>query len=46
MSINLINTDTYNHSVIPIGATELAKTAFFELNPMQAGVNTYRADLY
>ena len=30
MSINLINTDTYNHSVIPIGATELTKSPFFE----------------
>jgi hypothetical protein len=37
MSINLINTDTYNHSVIPIGATELPKTAFCELNLMELG---------
>ena len=35
-SINLINTVLYRCSSIPIGATELTKSPFFELNPPSA----------
>ena len=36
-SINLINTVLYKSNSIPIGATELTKTAFCELNIMELG---------